>query len=477
MINYEKLYIGGHWVAPSLDERIEVRSPHDHSLVGRAAQAAPVDVDAAVASARQAFDHSPWPTLPPERRRALVARFNELHAARAQEIAALVTSENGSPAWFTQSLQTSLTEQTAAYLRSSESFGWEEEVTGPSGARSLVRREPVGVVAPVVPWNAPHQSALVKVVPALLAGCTVILKVAPETPLDGLLLGELFTEAGFPDGVVSILPAGRETSEYLVSHPGIDKIAFTGSTRAGRRIAAIAGEQLKRVSLELGGKSASIVLDDADLDAVAGAAPLLAFANNGQSCVAHTRLLVPRSRYEDFVAAVAAAAEQVTVGDPADPRHMVGPLVTAAQKERVESYIRSGLDDGARLVIGGLGAPEGLRQGNYVKPTVFADVDNSMRIAREEIFGPVLVVIPYEDEDDAVRIANDSPYGLGGGVWTTDTERGLAVARRVRTGTFLVNGAPIGFDAPFGGYKASGIGREFGTVGLSQYVEHKSISV
>ncbi|MET9088657.1 aldehyde dehydrogenase [Streptomyces sp. NPDC004237] len=477
MINYEKLYIGGRWVAPSLDERIEVRSPHDHSLVGRAAQAAPADVDAAVASARQAFDHSPWPALPPERRRALVARFNELHAARAHEIAALVTSENGSPAWFTQSLQTSLTEQTAAYLRSSESFGWEEEVTSPSGARSLVRREPVGVVAAVIPWNAPHQSALVKVIPALLAGCTVILKVAPETPLDGLLLGELFTEAGFPDGVVSILPAGRETSEYLVSHPGIDKIAFTGSTRAGRRIAAIAGEHLKRVSLELGGKSASIVLDDADLDTVAGAAPLLAFANSGQSCVAHTRLLVPRSRYEDFVAAVAAAAEQVTVGDPADPRHMVGPLVTAAQKERVESYIRSGLDDGARLVVGGLGAPEGLEQGNYVKPTVFADVDNSMRIAREEIFGPVLVVIPYEDEEDAVRIANDSPYGLGGGVWTTDAERGLAVARRVRTGTFLVNGAPIGFDAPFGGYKASGVGREFGTVGLSQYVEHKSISV
>ncbi|MEU1168748.1 aldehyde dehydrogenase family protein, partial [Streptomyces sp. NPDC005921] len=353
---------------------------------------------------------------------------------------------------------------------------WEEEVTSPSGARSLVRREPVGVVAAVIPWNAPHQSALVKVIPALLAGCTVILKVAPETPLDGLLLGELFTEAGFPDGVVSILPAGRETSEYLVSHPGIDKIAFTGSTRAGRRIAAIAGEHLKRVSLELGGKSASIVLDDADLDTVAGAAPLLAFANSGQSCVAHTRLLVPRSRYEDFVAAVAAAAEQVTVGDPADPRHLVGPLVTAAQKERVESYIRSGLDDGARLVVGGLGAPEGLEQGNYVRPTVFADVDNSMRIAREEIFGPVLVVIPYEDEDDAVRIANDSPYGLGGGVWTTDTERGLAVARRVRTGTFLVNGAPIGFDAPFGGYKASGIGREFGTVGLSQYVEHKSIT-
>ncbi|MFB7498541.1 aldehyde dehydrogenase [Streptomyces sp. NPDC056161] len=477
MIDYANLYIGGHWVAPTLDERIEVRSPHDHSLVGRAAQAAPADVDAAVAAARHAFDEGTWPNLPPERRRALVARFNELHASRAAEIATLITAENGSPAWFTQSLQPALAEQTAAYLRAADSFGWEEEISSPSGARALLRREPVGVVAAVIPWNAPHQSALVKLIPALLAGCTVVLKAAPETPLNALLLGELFTEAGFPDGVVSILPAGRETSEYLVAHPDVDKVAFTGSTRAGRRIASLAGEQLKRVSLELGGKSASIVLEDADLDAVAQAAPQLAFANNGESCVAHTRLLVPRSRYEEFVSAVAAVAAKTTVGDPADPANFVGPLVTAVQKERVLSYIRSGLDDGARLVVGGPDTPDGLEQGNYVRPTVFADVDNSMRIAQEEIFGPVLVIIPFEDEDDAVRIANDSAYGLSGGVWTTDIERGLAVARRIRTGTFLVNGAPNGFDAPFGGYKSSGIGREFGSVGLTQYVEHKSIAL
>ncbi|MFJ3492172.1 aldehyde dehydrogenase [Streptomyces sp. NPDC086091] len=477
MTDYEQLYIGGHWAAPSVDARIEVRSPHDGSLVGRAAQAGPADVDAAVAAARRAFDEGPWPRLSPAERRAVVARFDALHAARAEEIAALITAENGTPAWFTRSLQGALSEQTGAYLRASEGFGWEEEVTSPSGARSLVRREPVGVVAAVIPWNAPHQSALVKVIPALLAGCTVVLKPAQETPLDGLLLGELFTEAGFPEGVVSVLPADRETSEYLVAHPGVDKVAFTGSTRAGRRIAALAGEQLKRVSLELGGKSASIVLDDADLDAVVAAVPFMAFTNNGQSCVAHTRLLVPRSRYEEVVGAVAAAVEKLTVGDPADTANFVGPLVTAAQRDRVESYIRSGLDEGARLVAGGPGAPAGLERGNYVRPTVFADVDNAMRIAREEIFGPVLVLIPYETEEDAVRIANDSPYGLGGGVWSGDPRRALSVARRIRTGTFVVNGAPSGFDAPFGGYKASGVGREFGAVGLTQYVEHKSIAV
>ncbi|MET9044997.1 aldehyde dehydrogenase [Streptomyces sp. NPDC004362] len=477
MINYEQLYIGGRWVAPTLDERIEIRSPHDNSLVGHAAQAAPADVDAAVAGARKAFDKGPWPTMRPEERRALVARFDELHAARAGEIAALITAENGTPAWFTQSLQTAVAEQTAAYLRAADRFGWEEETVGPTGAKTMLRREPVGVVAAVIPWNAPHQSALAKMIPALLAGCTVVLKVATETPLDGLMLGELFSEAGFPEGVVSILPADRETSEYLVTHPDVDKIAFTGSTRAGRRIASLAGEQLKRVSLELGGKSASIVLEDADLETVAQATPFMAFVNNGQSCVAHTRLLVPRSRHEEFVSAIAAAAEKITVGDPADPDNFVGPLVTAVQKERVQNYIQSGLDEGARPVVGGLGAPEGFEQGNYVRPTVFADVHNSMRIAQEEIFGPVLVVIPYEDEDDAVRIANDSPYGLGGGVWTRDTARGLAVARRIRTGTFVVNGAAIGFDTPFGGYKASGVGREFGAVGLTQYVEHKSIAL
>lgn len=481
MTNYPKLFIGGHWVDPTDTALLEIRSPHTRELVGHAAQASAADIDKAVAAAREAFDHGPWPRTAPEERQRIIALVNDLHAKRAAEIAGLITAENGTPAWFTTATQGALVEQTNAYLRAAEKFGWEERISSATGANAVLRREPVGVVAAIIPWNAPHQSALVKLVPALLAGCTVILKVSPETALDGLLLGEVFAEAGLPDGVLSIVPADREVSRYLVAHPGIDKIAFTGSTAAGRQIAAVAGEQLKRVSLELGGKSASIILDDADIAQVAALAPMLGFSNNGESCAAHTRLLIPRSRYAAAVEAVAAAVDAVSVGDPADPEVFVGPLVSEAQWQRVQSYIESGIAEGARLVAGGPGKPEtlpeNLRDGFYVRPTVFADVDNSMRIAQEEIFGPVLVLIPYEDEDDAVRIANDSPYGLSGGVWTADPERGLAIARRIRTGTFLVNGAMYTPEVPFGGYKASGIGREFGAVGLNQYVEYKSIAV
>jgi acyl-CoA reductase-like NAD-dependent aldehyde dehydrogenase len=474
VITHDKLYIGGEWVEPTGTELLDIRSPHDRSLVGRAAQASPADVDKAVAAARDAFDNGPWPRMTPAARQDVIARFNKLHAARSEELAALVTSENGSAIWFTGWTHNALAEQTAAYLRAAEGFGWEERIGESS---TVLRREPVGVVAAVIPWNAPHQSALVKLVPALLAGCTVILKASPETALDALVLGEIFAEAGVPDGAVNILPAGRETSEYLVSHPGVDKVAFTGSTAAGRRIAAIAGEQLKRVSLELGGKSATIILTDADLTAVTEGLKFLSFGNNGESCVAHTRILAPRSRYEEVVTALKDLVEGFVVGDPADPATFIGPMVRADQQERVRDYIRLGIEEGARLVTGGPEVPEGLEGGFYVRPTVFADVDNSMRIAQEEIFGPVLVVIPFEDEDDAVRIANDSPYGLGGGVWTADTDHGMEIARRIRTGFFVVNGADPGFDGPFGGYKASGIGREFGAVGLSQYVEHKTIAV
>ncbi len=314
-------------------------------------------------------------------------------------------------------------------------------------------------------------------VPALLAGATVVLKASPETAVDALALAEVFAEAGFPEGVVSVLPAGRETSEYLVAHPDFDKIAFTGSTAAGRTIASLAGEQLKRVSLELGGKSAAIVLEDADPAAVAEGLRFHSLGNNAESCQALTRILAPRSRYEEVVEAVKAMMESLTVGDPSDPATFIGPMVRADQQERVRSYIELGIAEGARLVTGGPQVPEGLEGGFYITPTLFADVDNSMRIAREEIFGPVLVVIPFDDENDAVRIANDSDYGLGGGVWSADRERALAVARRVRTGLMIVNGAMPGFDSPFGGFKASGVGREFGAVGLNQYIEHKTIAV
>jgi acyl-CoA reductase-like NAD-dependent aldehyde dehydrogenase len=341
----------------------------------------------------------------------------------------------------------------------------------------VVRREPVGVVAAIIPWNSPFSAANAKIIPALLGGNTVILKVSPENSLSMGLLAELLVKAGLPQGVISVLPADRETSEHLVRHPDVDKIAFTGSTRAGRRIASLAGEQLKRVSLELGGKSAAVVLPDADIPTVVRGLKFASLANNGEACIAHTRILAPRGRYDEIVAALKDMMESLRVGDPSDESTYIGPMVRRDQQQRVRDYIRIGIDEGARLVTGGPEVPAGLEKGNYVTPTLFADVDNAMRIAREEIFGPVLAVIPYDGEDEAVRIANDSEYGLSGGVWSADEEHALSVARRMRTGTVVVNGAAIGFDGPFGGFKASGIGREYGAVGLGQYTEYKSMTV
>jgi len=480
MIDRAQLYIGGVWSEPSDPAPLEIRSPHDQSLVGRAVQARPADVDRAVAAARAAFDAGPWGRTTPRERHDLIVRLNALREAHGDEIAALITRERGNPLWFNRAGQGGLTRQALGYLKAARELGWEEtlESSVPDAPfRSVVRREPIGVVAAVIPWNSPFSSALAKLIPALLAGNTVVLKASPENSLSMMLLADLFDQLGLPEGVVSILPADRETSAYLVAHPGVDKVAFTGSTRAGRAIAAVAGEQLKRVSLELGGKSATIILPDADVDEAVPALRFSSLGNNGEACIAHTRVLAPRERYDEVVTALKDLLEGLKVGDPSDEDTFIGPLVRADQQERVRSYIRLGIEEGARLVTGGPESPAGLEAGNYVKPTLFADVDNSMRIAQEEIFGPVLVVIPFEDSDDAVRIANESEYGLSGGVWTADVERGLEVARRVRTGTFTINGAPIGFDGPFGGYKTSGTGREYGAVGLTEYVEHKTITV
>ncbi|MES4903222.1 MULTISPECIES: aldehyde dehydrogenase [unclassified Streptomyces] len=480
MITYDRLFIAGAWTAPSGPDLLDIRSPHDQEVIGRAAQALPDDVDRAVAAARAAFDEGSWPRTAPAERIAVIRRLNALREAHAEKIAALISAENGSAGWFTRAGQSGLTRQAEAYLKAAEEFGWEETLTPSDPAstnRSVVRREPIGVVAAVIPWNSPFSAAMAKIIPALLAGNTVVLKVCPENSLSMGFLAELLERTGLPEGVISVLPADREASEYLVSHPDVDKIAFTGSTRAGRRIASIAGEQLKRFSLELGGKSAAVILPDADVEAAVRGLKFASLLNNGEACIAQTRVLAPRGRYEEVVAALKDLVESLKVGDPGDPDTFIGPMVRRDQQQRVRDYIQLGIEEGARLVTGGPQVPRGLEGGHYVTPTVFADVDNAMRIAQEEIFGPVLVVIAYDDEDDAVRIANDSAYGLSGGVWSADRARALDVARRLRTGTVTVNGAPIAFDGPFGGYKASGIGREYGAVGLAQYVEYKTVAL
>ncbi|UGT52317.1 aldehyde dehydrogenase [Nocardia asteroides] len=477
---YDRLYVGGTWTEPSEPALLEILSPHDRSVIGRAAQAQPADVDRAVAAAAAAFDSRVWRDTPPARRIATLRRFDELRAAQADRIAALITAENGSAAWFTTASQAGLTRQARAYFTAAEDFPWERTLIPSDPAdpvRTVVRREPVGVVAAVIPWNSPFAAATAKILPALLTGNSVVLKASPENSLSMGLLADLLDQVGLPAGVLSVLPADRDTSEHLISHPRVDKIAFTGSTGAGRRIAAIAGAQLKRVSLELGGKSAAVILPDADLAAVTAGLKFGSLLNNGESCIAQTRILAPRGRYAEVVAALAALVESLPVGDPSDPSTFIGPMVRGDQQQRVRDYIEAGIAEGARLVCGGPQLPPGLGDGFYVTPTVFADVTPAMRIAREEIFGPVLVVIPYDDIDDAVRIADDSDYGLSGGVWSADEDAALAVARRIRTGTVTVNGAPVGFDGPFGGFKASGIGREFGAVGLGQYTEYQTITV
>ena len=472
----DTFFIDGDWAAPTSTQVLEVISPHTEEVIATVPEGTRADIDAAVAAARRAFDEGPWPRLTPAERIDVVAVFSGLYAAKLAEMADVITAEMGSPTSFSNLAQSPAPwMQIEAFLGIAREYAWEEIRPGILGSPVMVRREPVGVVAAIPPWNVPQFTIMSKVIPALLAGCTIVVKPAPETPLDGYLMAELLMEAGVPAGVVNIVAGGREVGEHLVAHPGIDKVAFTGSTAAGRKIAAVCGEQLKRVSLELGGKSAAIVLDDADLDAAMEGLKFAALMNSGQACVAQTRILASRANYERVVEALVEKVRTMPVGDPMDPATEIGPLVAQRQQERVEKYIALGQEEGARLVVGGNGMPDGLDRGWYVRPTVFADVDNAMRIAQEEIFGPVLCVIAYDDVDDAVRIANDSDYGLAGTVWTADQATGLDVARRVRAGTYGVNTYTMDFSAPFGGFKASGLGREFGPEGLGQYTELKSI--
>ncbi|MGP3956019.1 aldehyde dehydrogenase [Nonomuraea sp. 3N208] len=474
MRQHDTLFIGGEWVAPAGTGTIDIVSPHTEEVVGRVPEGTAADMERAVAAAREAFDHGPWPRMTFAERAEVIGRLAAIYNERQGEMAALITEEMGSPITFSNLAQAPQPlGMLQYYAELGKTYEQEEQRPGLFGPVT-VRREPVGVVAAVVPWNVPQFVTMTKLAPALLAGCTVVLKPAPETPLDAYLLAEWVAEAGVPAGVLNIVTAGREVGEHLISHAGVDKVAFTGSTAAGRRIAAICGEQLKRVSLELGGKSAAIILDDADLAASMGFLSMASLMNNGQACVAQTRILASRNRYDEVVEAIANMVNSQPVGDPADPATGIGPLVAKRQQERVEGYIKIGMEEGAKVVVGGLDRPHD--RGWYVSPTVFAGVSNDMRIAREEIFGPVLAVIPYEDEADAVRIANDSDYGLAGTVWTGDTERGMEVARQVRTGTYGVNCFMLETNSPFGGYKASGVGRELGPEGLQAYLEYKSIA-
>jgi len=471
-LNYDELYIGGRWQAPSSSQRLSVISPHTEQSIGETPEASPEDVDRAVRAARKAFDEGPWPRTSVGERMEKIEKLAAIYMAETDAIADLITAEMGSPKSFSRLGQgTGAVAQMHLNMAAAKEFPWVERRPGLFGEVHL-RRAPVGVVGAIVPWNVPQFLIMPKMIPALIAGCTVVVKPAPETPLDAMWLAEMLDEIDLPEGVVSIVPGGRETGESLVRHPGVDKISFTGSSATGRHIASLCGEQLKRVSLELGGKSAAIILDDADLGHTVKHLKTASLMNNGQACVAQTRILVSERKHDEVVDALAEMMSCLQVGDPADDATDVGPLVAQRQQRRVQGYIQAGVDEGARMIMGGKDKP--YDRGWYVQPTLFADATNDMKIAREEIFGPVLTVLKYSDEAEAVRIANDSDYGLGGSVWTADVAHGLEIAAKVRTGTFGINMYTLDTTAPFGGFKQSGIGREFGAEGLSAYVELQS---
>ncbi|SHN18054.1 aldehyde dehydrogenase [Cryptosporangium aurantiacum] len=478
MRTYDELYLGERWRPSVGDHTVEVRSPATEALVGRVREAAHGDVDAAVSEARRALDDGRWSSLPAAERGEVLGRIAKIVQGRATELAALISDEVGSPRRWAIGGQVGTAVGTLRVHRAlASTYPWEETRPGLLGGEVRIHRPPVGVVGAIVPWNAPLFTAALKVAPALLAGCSVLLKPSPEAPLSAFALAEAAAEAGLPEGVLSVLPAGPAASEYLVRHPGVNKISFTGSTAVGRRIGELCGRDVRRCTLELGGKSAAILLDDVVLDTTTVAALVDgAMANSGQICIAQTRILAPRSRYTEAVDALADAVTALRVGDPTDPETDLGPVISAAARDRIEVLVESARNT-ARLVAGG-GRPDGFDRGYYVRPTLLADVDPAAPIAQQEIFGPVAVVIPYDDEADAVRLANGTPYALAGSVWSADAERAAAVAARLEAGSVAVNSsAAMDLGSPFGGMRQSGLGREGGPEGISEYVEQQSVIV
>ena len=467
----DEVYVGGEWLPATGDRWLEMINPATEQVVYRVREPGRAEVDAAVAAARELLDSGAWAV---EDRAAALFRFADELEKRDERITEAIRNEMGAPVSRQSEVQGAV--GLTRFLASlADQLRFEERREG-AFRPSLIRRVPVGVVAAVVPWNAPLFLALQKAIPALLAGCPVIIKPAPETAYDSFVLAEAFAAAGLPRGAVSILPADRQIAEYLVSHPGVDKISFTGSTATGRRVAELAGREFKRVTLELGGKSAGIVLPDADFGSIMPAVVTGTTVNSGQACSLLSRILVPRQRHDEFMAAYTAALDPLVVGDPADEKTSLGPIVSRRQFDRVLSYIELGRQEGATLAYGG--PLDGPTTGYYVRPTVFTGVDNDMRIAQEEIFGPVVCVIDYDTVDEAVAIANASPFGLSGAVFG-DPARAVEVAMRVRAGSQTVNTAvDFDFDAPYGGFKASGTGRELGGVeGIMSFTEPLTVGV
>ena len=469
---HDELYVNGEWVQPTSSRTLDVINSTTEEVMGRIPEGTPEDIDRAVAAARAAFDS--WSATSPADRAAFLQKISAGLAARQNEIAEIIASEVGMPLPLATMVQAGMPAMVmGSYAKLLAEYSFEEQI-----GNSLVLKEPVGVVGCITPWNYPLHQVVAKVAPALAAGCTVVLKPSEVAPLTAFILAEIIDEAGLPAGVFNLVTGlGPVVGEALASHPGVDMISFTGSTRAGKRVSELAAQTVKRVALELGGKSANIILDDADFEKAVSGGVSNCYFNSGQTCSAHTRMLVPRERQDEAVRIAKEAAESFTVGDPREGKAKLGPLVSDVQRERVRTYINKGVEEGATLVTGGAEAPEGLDKGYFIRPTVFANVSNDMTIAREEIFGPVLSIIPYEDEDDAVRIANDTVYGLAGGVWSSDVEHAKRVARRLRTGQVDINGGQFNPFAPFGGFKQSGNGRELGRYGLEEFLETKSMQL